>query len=45
MFGMTTATSDDGNTGICMKQYNDGAIKYARLCSSYSNYITFNDAL
>ena len=44
MFGMTTATTLDGDTGICMLTYTDGGTLYTRLCSSYSNKISYADA-
>ena len=42
MFGMTTATTLDGDTGICMSTYS--GTKYTRICSSYSNKISYADA-
>ena len=44
MFGMKTATTTTGNSGICMFEYNDGGTKYVAICSSYSNPISYTDA-
>lgn len=44
MFGMTTAIANTGDHGICMFEYNDGSTKYVAICSSYSNYISYEDA-